>query len=166
MSNSELRLRSRIRLLIAFFIVGLVISGLTAFPLETELKLLVNYLNGAPDGLKDWISKVYLAVKITNQNYPFISYGTDWLAFAHLVIAVVFIGPYINPVKNIWVIQFGMIACMMVFPLAIIAGAIREIPIYWRLIDCSFGIIGIIPLYICYKYIKKLELIQQTKKKL
>jgi len=32
---------NRIRLLILLFIVGLIISGATAIPLETELKLLV-----------------------------------------------------------------------------------------------------------------------------
>jgi hypothetical protein len=85
------------------------------------------------------------------------SYGTDWLAFAHLVIAVAFIGPLKDPVRNIWVIQFGMYACLMVIPLALLCGPIRQIPFYWRIIDCSFGVLGIIPLFICYKYILKLE---------
>jgi hypothetical protein len=96
-------------------------------------------------------------VKDTNTKYPFLSYGTDWLAFAHLVIAVAFLGPLKNPVKNIWVIEFGIIACLMVFPLAFIAGAVRGIPFYWRLIDCSFGVLGLIPLVWCYKLIRKLE---------
>ncbi|MGZ6520099.1 MAG: hypothetical protein ACXVED_21170, partial [Bacteroidia bacterium] len=61
------------------------------------------------------------------------------------------------PVKNIWVIQFGMIACVMVFPLALIAGHIRQIPFYWQMIDCSFGVLGIIPLYFTYKLIIQLE---------
>jgi hypothetical protein len=100
---------------------------------------------------------VYAAVKTTNEKYPYLSYGTDWLAFAHLVIAVVFIGPLKDPVKNIWVIEFGMIACLMVFPLAFIAGPIRGIPFYWQLIDCSFGVFGFILLYSCYKNIKQLE---------
>ncbi|HTE00618.1 MAG TPA: hypothetical protein VK668_15100, partial [Mucilaginibacter sp.] len=51
---------------------------------------------------------------------------------------------------------FGMIACVMIFPLAFIAGPVRGIPIYWRFIDCSFGIIGFIPLYYTRKYIKQL----------
>jgi hypothetical protein len=80
------------------------------------------------------------------------------------VIATIFIGPFINPVKNIWVIQFGMIACVMVFPLAFIAGPIRHIPFYWQLIDCSFGFFGIIPLWICYKEIRKLEKMQKGKR--
>jgi hypothetical protein len=33
------------------------------------------------------------------------------IAFAHLAIAIAFIGPYIDPVRNKWVITFGLIAC-------------------------------------------------------
>ena len=103
-----------------------------------------------------------MAVKDTNSRYPFLSYGTDWLAFAHIVIAVAFIGPYKNPIKNIWVIQFGMIACFMIIPVALIAGQIREIPFYWRIIDCSFGILGVLPLFLCYKNIRKLEKLEMV----
>jgi hypothetical protein len=73
------------------------------------------------------------------------------------VIAVAFYGPLRDPIKNIWVIQFGMIACVMVPFLAFIAGAIRQIPFYWQLIDSSFGLIGFIPLYYCHKSILRLE---------
>jgi hypothetical protein len=147
----------RIRVIIIVFIVFLVLSGITAFPIETELEIL--YSNSAifPDFIRNWLTDVYLAVKDTNAKYPFLSYGTDWLAFAHLVIAVAFIGPLKDPVKNIWIIEFGIIACLMVIPLALIAGPVRGIPFYWQLIDCSFGILGLIPLIWCYKLIKKLE---------
>ena len=110
-----------------------------------------------PAIFKTWLTVIYEAVKETNNNYPYLAYGTDWLAFAHLVIAVVFIGPLMDPVKNIWVIQFGMIACIMIFPLALIAGPVRHIPFFWQLIDCSFGVFGFIPLYICYRKIKNFE---------
>jgi hypothetical protein len=50
-----------------------------------------------------------------------------------------------------------MIACVAIIPLAFICGSIRQIPLYWRLIDCSFGVFGIIPLYLCRKWIKELE---------
>lgn len=159
-TQTEEQIKFKIRFWIGLFIIGLVLSGITAFPIETQLSIVVKYISYMPEFLSEWINKVYYAVKATNESYPFMSYGTDWLAFAHIVIAVVFIGPFINPVKNIWVIQFGMITCLMVLPLALIAGPIREIPLYWRLIDCSFGIFGFIPLYFCYKSIKKLELMQ------
>jgi hypothetical protein len=148
---------TKIKLCIWIIIIGLVLSGLTAFPLETELGILNDYISIA-NPFHHWINTVYNAVKITNSQFPYLSYGTDWLAFAHLVIAIAFIGPLKDPIKNIWVIEFGMIACVTIFPLAFIAGAIRHIPIFWRLIDCSFGIIGLIPLYYCRVNIKKLSL--------
>jgi len=160
---SEEKIRYRIRLWIILFITGLVLIGITAFPIETQLSFANSHIGWLPEFLRAWVQKVYIAVVSTNQKYPYLSYGTDWLAFAHIVIGVAFIGPLMNPVKNIWVIQFGMIACLMVIPLALIAGSIREIPFYWRMIDCSFGVFGIIPLYLCYRDIKKLERIISLK---
>jgi len=126
-------LRRRVKLYIWIVIIGLILSGLTAFPLETELRLIREHLSIA-NPFYNWIDTIYNAIKITNRRYPYLSYGTDWLAFAHLVIAIVFIGPLKDPVKNIWVIEFGMIACVLIFPLAFIAGEIRHIPVYWRLL--------------------------------
>jgi hypothetical protein len=157
----EKKLKIKIRLLIILFMVGLILSGITAFPIETQLAIAVKHISLFPEFIRSWLTSVYEAVKTTNENYPYLHYGTDWLAFAHIVIAVAFIGPLKDPVKNIWVMQFGMIACIMVFPLALIAGPIREIPFYWELIDCSFGVIGFILLYWCYMNIRKLENIQQ-----
>jgi hypothetical protein len=162
--TEEKRLLLKIRLLVIFFILALVASGLTAFPLLTELKVLSSFLgidtNLSPDtytGLKHWIAIVSEGLINTGQQYPFIMYGTDWLAFSHLVIAVAFIGLYRQPVRNKWIIYFGMIACAGIIPLALICGEIRYIPFYWRLIDCSFGIFGFIPLYLLHVYVKKLE---------
>ncbi len=155
------QLKTKIRNWIVLFIVFLILSGVTAFPIESELNFLMAHASSFPEWLQVWLKTIYDEVKTVNAAYPHLSYGTDWLAFAHIVIATVFIGPLIDPVKNIWVIQFGMIACIMVFPLALIAGPIRQIPFFWQLIDCSFGVFGCIPLYITYKNIRTLE--QQTK---
>jgi hypothetical protein len=154
---NEKQLLQKIRTLIVIFIVCLIISGVTAFPIETELQYINENFTFLPNIIKEWISTVYSAIKTTNENYPFLSYGYDWLAFAHIVIAIAFIGPLKDPIKNIWVIEFGIIACILVFPLAFIAGPVRKIPFYWQLIDCSFGVIGIIPLLWCRNLIKKLE---------
>jgi hypothetical protein len=160
--KTEHKLRRCVKNGIIAFIIGLVLSGVTAFPVETELTLVNANISVFPDGFRSWVNEVYLAVKDMNANYPYLSYGTDWLAFAHIVIAVAFIGPLRDPVKNIWVIQFGMISCIMVFPLAFIAGPIRGIPFYWQLIDCSFGIFGFALLYSIYKSILKLEKVQRN----
>lgn len=156
------QLQTKIKFWIAFFIVFLVLSGITAFPIESQLTMLMEHISFVPAATRPWLLQVHEAVQTTNANYPFLSYGTDWLAFAHIVIAIAFIGPYKDPVRNIWVLQFGIIACLMVLPLAIIAGYVREIPVYWRIIDCFFGILGSIPLYLCYRLIKQLETIQAS----
>ena len=108
-------------------------------------------------GLTAWIVTVGDALTTTEGRFPFLFYGYDWLAFAHLVIAVLFIGPIKDPVRNIWVIQWGMIAYAMVVPLALICGQIRGIPFGWQLIDCSFGVVGVIPLYLCYRWTRDIE---------
>lgn len=158
-------LEQRIRYLIVFFIGGLVLSGITAFPLLSELELAHQYVQQLTNNKEfvSWIEYVFTGVRETNSNYPFMAYGTDWLAFSHLVIAAVFIGPLRDPVKNIWVIEFGLIACVGIFPLALIAGEIREIPMFWRMIDCSFGLFGAIILWRCYQMIKQLETKNETR---
>ena len=158
-------LHKRIRLLLLFFIIGLLLSGVTAFPLAWELALLDRLISNSPipalwPGLAHWIAHVNTGLQQTYHQYPFMAYGTDWLAFAHIVIAIAFWGPLKDPVRNIWVVEFGMIACLLVVPLALIAGPIRGIPPFWQLIDCSFGLFGIIPLWICRNDIRRLALLQ------
>ncbi|RZK54767.1 MAG: hypothetical protein EOO91_15350 [Pedobacter sp.] len=157
MKTEEKKLRFRLRVNIIIIIVGLALSGITAFPIETELAYLVNHIDNLPPPLQQWLQNVYNAIKNTNQHYPYLSYGIDWLAFAHVMLAILFIGPLKNPIKNKWVIQFGIICCISIIPLAFIAGTIRQVPLFWRLIDCSFGVIAIIPLGLCLLDIKKLE---------
>ena len=128
--KKDIELKRKIKGWIILFIVLLVLSGITAFPIESELSFLLKHSSSFSVSLQQWLSKIYLEVKKTNTDFPHLSYGTDWLAFAHIVIATAFIGPLIDPVKNIWVIQFGMIACIMVFPLALIAGPMRQIPFF------------------------------------
>ena len=169
MNTREFQLQRRIQFLICCFVVGLVLSGLTAFPLVWEVSLLAHWL-GAPEsssaaqfsGLTWWIVTVRNALVETNIKYPFLSYGTDWLAFAHLVIASSFVGPLKNPVRNIWVIEWAMIACLGVIPLAMICGPLRGIPFGWRLIDCSFGVVGIVPLWVVRRWIQQLERLQSS----
>jgi len=155
--DTRAKLLKKIRLTIIFFMIALILSGITAFPLETELHWLLQYRNRMPEQLGIFINTVYEALHDTNLRYPMLAYGYDWLAFAHIVIAMFFIGPLKDPVKNIWVIEWGMLACMAVIPLAFIAGPVRGIPFYWKCIDCSFGVLGIIPLYIVWKWIKQLK---------
>ncbi|OIK29108.1 hypothetical protein [Streptomyces malaysiense] len=147
---------------LVFFVVCLVLSGATAFPLVHELRWTEDVLRalGMPDrlpALMGWIARVRDGLDAVDAKYPFVLYGTDWLAFAHLVIAVAFYGPYRDPVRNIWVVEFGMIACAGIVPLALVCGPIRGIPFWWTLIDMSFGVLGVVPLCVVRAKIKRLE---------
>jgi hypothetical protein len=156
-------LTRRIRLLLILFAAGLLISGLTAFPLQWEVNLLKDFVDSnlalfnLVPGLSNWITTVHAGIINTYTQYPFMAYGTDWLAFAHIVIAIAFVGPLRDPIKNIWVIEFGMIACGLILPLALIFGPLRGIPFGWQLIDCSFGVVGIIPLWLARSYVQRLS---------
>ncbi len=68
-----------------------------------------------------------------------------------------FYGPFRAPVRNIWVVDFGIIACAGIIPLALVCGPIRGIPLYWQLLDMSFGVFGVIPLLAVRRMIKRLE---------
>jgi len=150
-------LLKKVRVLIIFFIIALILSGITAFPVETELAWLLNHPSLIPSFAQEWLQNVYNALVETNSKYPMLAYGFDWLAFAHIVIAMAFIGPLKDPVKNKWIIDWAILACIAIIPLAFIAGPIRQIPMFHILIDCSFGVIGLIPLLFCRNMIKQLE---------
>lgn len=152
------------RVAMSVFIVGLVLSGVTAFPLLSELRYaeslfakgaLLSNLEGS--GIASWIHKIVMGLDTTYASYPWIGYGTDWLAFGHIMIAIFFIGPFVDPTSCRWNIYAGMISCILVIPLAFICGSIRDIPIFWRLIDCSFGVLGIVPLFYCLKLSRKIQ---------
>ena len=161
--ENKSHLLRRIRWMTSLFIIALVLSGLTAIPLETEMNLLLNILGanhpsaGNESGIISWLVRVRDALHETNLRHPFVSYGFDWLAFGHIAIAIVFVGALRDPVRNVWLFDFGMIACVLVIPWAFIFGQVRGIPIGWRLIDCSFGVLGFFPLWFCRKWAQELS---------
>jgi hypothetical protein len=148
----------RIRLVLISFMIILALSGITAFPVYSEMRWLLDkgYVP-AQNNMGEWLQRVWEGVRNAHGSYPFLFYGFDWLAFAHLVIALLFMGPYRDPVKNKWVIEWGMLTCVAIIPLALFAGHFRGIPWYHILIDCSFGIIGLIPLGLVRHWIGQLE---------
>ena len=164
MTARENQLRRRLRLWTWLLILGLVLSGVTALPLPVELELMARWL-GAGDGagaetnsaFVKWVVLVRDALRETNGKFPFLAYGTDWLAFAHIIIAIVFVGALRHPVRNLWLYQFGLIASVLIVPWALVTGEVRGIPIYWRLIDCSFAIGGFVPCWLCLRWARELE---------
>jgi hypothetical protein len=153
----------RIRWLVGLFIAGLVLSGATAIPLESEVTWL-SKITGArelvgqssPPAWAEWLCRVEAALREMNLKHPFIGYGGDWLAFGHFVIAIAFIGAWRDPVRNRWFFDFGLVACALVVPFALTFGALRGIPFWWRLIDCSFGLLGAVPLWMARRLVQRL----------
>lgn len=157
-------LRTRIRRWTAFFMSGLVVSGLTAIPIATEVRLAESLLGpdlGAggrvPASVSAWLRTVRDAVAKADAEAPLLFYGTDWLAFGHVVVAIAFIGALRDPVRNRWLFRFGMIACALVPVWAFVFGPLRGIPLWWRLIDSAFGIVGFVPLWLCDRWADQLE---------
>ncbi len=153
----------QIRIAVGIVIFGLVISGVTAFPLLDELNLLAFLIVGEggyqPElhtGLAHWILTVREGLEVTYEKYPFIAYGTDWLAFAHLTIALFFILPWRDPVRYVGVLKVGVVASLAVIPLALICGPLRGIPFWWRMIDCSFGLLCLPPLLFALRKVRVL----------
>jgi len=142
----------RYRLSLGFFILGLTLSGISALPLELESAILDRWF-----GMNAWITTVHSAIHETYARLPFFGYGTDWLAFGHFVIAAFFILPFVDPVRYRGVLYIGLVACAGVILVALICGPIRDIPFGWQLIDCSFGILGAIPLLYCLRLVQKIE---------
>lgn len=156
-AEAQAHLRSRIRRWTVLFMALLALSGITAFPVQSELHLLLRFDHLFPDYMRWWLMTISDAVDGVSANHPYLLYGYDWLAFAHLVIALFFWGVYKNPVENRWVVRIGMIACIGVFLLAFICGNIRGIPFFWTLIDCSFGFFGLLLLLFIDKLIGRLK---------
>jgi len=160
--TTEQLLKRRIRWLVGIFIFGLVVSGATAIPLAWEAKWTAAWLggDGSPATLSSfqtWLWRINDALHFASKAYPFLAYGTDWLAFGHFVIALAFIGAWRDPVRNLWLFDFGLLACALVIPYALVFGAIREIPFGWRLVDCSFGLLGAVPLALARRYARQLQ---------
>lgn len=162
MPKSDL-LHIRIRALCLFFMGALTLSGLTALPLSYELDYL-NRLAGPHSifarlfpNVTGWIGLVHDGLKYSWSHYPFLAYGTDWLAFAHFAIALAFLGVQRDPIKNRWVVEWAMLICALIIPWTLTSGVVRGIPWFWQLVDMSFGILGIVPLLFLHRDIRKLE---------
>lgn len=146
----------RVRALLALFIVGLFVSGLTIWPAAAELRFALSVV---PEGgaVRAWLQRVYDAYTEVGRGSGLLLYGYDWLAFAHILFAGLFIGPWLDPLRNRWIIGFGIIACVLIFPLAFIAGPLRGIPLWWCFVDSSFGFFGGALLIPCYRAVCRAE---------
>lgn len=145
-----------IRVWLTFFMASLVLSGITAVPLAMLTAWLVELTEPAGGAWHQWASHAAAAVAHVDAAYPILFYGTDWLAFAHVAIALAFIGPWRDPVRNRWVVEWGLWCCALVIVLAFAWAPVRGIPFFWRCVDASFGAIGAVPLWLALRRIRRM----------
>ncbi|MFT4522479.1 MAG: hypothetical protein ACI8ZN_001429 [Bacteroidia bacterium] len=117
-----------IRFLTMLFQLGLIIAGTTAFFIPQGVALIAKVAPSLHPSLSGWLLEVNVSVIKIDEDHNFIWYGTDWMAFAHLLFALLFYGVWKNPVRNKWLVHFGIMACLLIFPTAFIAGHLRGIP--------------------------------------
>ena len=148
---------------LVLFFLGVLFGLHTVVFVEAETAFFVKYLGSGTafseklPFISSWIDTLYVSVSNTYETYPVIAYCMDWLSYACVVFAIFMIGAIRQPVKNVWIVQVYLIACLLAAVLPFVAGPFRDIPIFWRFIDGSFGIIGFLILLPAYRLIKKLE---------
>jgi len=146
--------------MLAIVALGLFVSGVTVWPAVPELKLAVSVVWGDAEAsgvLHGFVLRAIEGLEAVEDQYPFMLYAHDWLAFAHIVLAILFAGAIRDPVRNVWIVQCGLIACFLVPILAGICIPIRGIPPIWFWIDFAFAPAAGIPLYIALRDIKQAE---------
>lgn len=143
-----------IKILLALYVIALVISGATAMIVPEGIAWLDKSIPTTWSTIYQWIHFVHLKIQASPK---FLLYGFDWLAFAHYVIAMSFYGVWKDAVRNKWVIEWAMLASIAIFPMAFVMGYLRGIPFWWQLIDCSFGVVSLIPLIMIHRRIKVME---------
>jgi hypothetical protein len=148
-------LERKIRMATWVTIIGLVINGLTALSLSRDLSVALSFKSLLPDSFYNWFVTVQAAVTDTKAHYAFMLYGYDWLGFAHLFIAIAFIGVLKDPIKNEWVVQFGMIVSALTVVIALLFERLRDIPFTWSMVDVVIGIGAFIILYLCSRWINE-----------
>ena len=146
--------------MLGIVVFGLLVSGITVWPAVTELKLAVRIAWGdsEPNGvLHSFVLRAIEGIEAVEAEYPFMFYAHDWLAFAHIVLAILFAGAIRDPVRNVWIVQCGLMMCVLVPVLAGICIPIRGLPPVWFWIDSAFAPAAGVPLWIALRDIRKAE---------
>jgi hypothetical protein len=154
------QLRHRIQAMTWVIVIGTLVTGITTLPLLHEMEAATRIFHADTaqgSTFAKWLVIVRDALHDVYGRFPFFGYATDWLAFAHIVIAMLFWGALRSPMRNRWLFSWGMIISVMIVPWALISGEVRQVPLGWRLIDCSFGVLGFFPFWITSRWCGELE---------
>jgi hypothetical protein len=157
----------RSKWMLAIVSFGLFVSGATIWPALWELKTLVRIIWGDQEPtwiLHKFILQAIAGLESLQKDQSFLMYGFDWLAFAHIMLAILFAGAIRDPVRNKWIVQCGLIMCALIPVLGAICIPLRHIPLIWMWIDFSFAPAAALPLYIALRDIRKVELLEKNTK--
>jgi hypothetical protein len=148
------------RWMLGIVALGLFLSGVTVWPAVSELKAAVDLLWGGqePIGLlHSFVLEAIRGLETMKANYPFLLYAHDWLAFAHIVLAIMFAGAIRDPVRNKWIVQCGLIMCALVPVLAGVCIPLRGLPLRWFWVDSAFAVCAAVPLWVANRAIRQVE---------
>ena len=155
------------RVWLIVFIAGLLFSFQMILFVEPEITWISDHFGQssrfgqALPAVGAWVDVLEESVTETYSKYPAMAYCMDYLALSQLVIALFIAGAVKDPVKNAWVVRAAMIACIVMIPFAFASGYVRQIPFFWVTLDSSFAMLGIIPLLIARRCIRKLRQSQE-----
>ncbi len=148
----------------AILAVGLILSGLTCYFLPWELDFIVRTMEALSFPEIPLFRDMYLFVAHTREGlgfvvegYPQMLLGTDYLGFAHVLLGLLFLGAMADPARNVYVLRFGVLCCLLVIPAAFFFGQLRGAPILHRFGDASFGVIALVFTVYALKAAERLE---------
>ena len=150
----------RAKWMIAIVALGLLVSGVTVWPAVPELELAQEIAWGGERGEGDiagFVDEAIEGLQSTEEQYPFLLYAHDWLAFAHIVLALLFAGAIRDPVRNKWIVQCGLVMCVLIPVLAGVGIPVRGLPWQWFFIDTAFGVVAGVLLGVAYRDIGRAE---------
>ena len=150
----------RAKWMLGIVAVGLLLSGVTVWPAVPELKAAEHIAWGDGDQsgtIGSFVARAIEGLEQTDKDFPFMLYAHDWLAFAHIVLAIMFAGAMRDPVRNKWIVQCGLLMCVGVPVLAGVGIPLRGLPWQWFFIDTAFGVIAGALLGIAYRDIRVAE---------
>jgi len=150
----------RAKWMMAIVAFGLFVSGVTIWPVVWELKTAVQVVWGGGEAtgvIHRFVLQAIEGIEAMQAKYPFMLYGYDWLAFAHVGLAILFAGALRDPIRNVWVVQFGLIMCALVPVLGGVCIPLRGIPFHWFWIDFVFAPCAAVPLWIALRDIRRVE---------
>lgn len=152
-----------IRVCLVLFFLGILFGLHTVVFVEVETALFAKFLGRGTwmaqtlPVVSTWIDTLYVSITESYRAYPVMAYCMDWLSYACIVFALFIVGAIRDPVRNVWIIQVYLAGCVLASLLPWVVGPMRGVPVFWRVLDGSFGVMGFMILFVAYRLTRRLE---------